>query len=179
MKILSDPEWSLYYLRVVIGDGEPERRVGDVFDWFAVSFWPEADAAFVRSQISTKTAVPIGSGIYRVNAEVAYISTDPTQAACILDFGIKAISDAAPLLPEGCQEGDYVTGEVRLELPLCTAVHPHDLRSRWRVNRVSADLTNFSYYPGDIAQSFYQDVLGTDSVQAGSYVLYCSQLDPS
>jgi hypothetical protein len=29
-------DWKLHYLRVVIDDGEPERRAGDVFDWFAI-----------------------------------------------------------------------------------------------------------------------------------------------
>jgi hypothetical protein len=35
-------DWKLHYLRVVIDDGEPEGRVGDVFDWFAISLWPDA-----------------------------------------------------------------------------------------------------------------------------------------
>jgi hypothetical protein len=63
-----------------------------------------------------------------------------------------------------------VPGEVRLDLPLCTAVHSHNLDQRWRINRVSADLTDFMYHPGDVSEVRYQDVPGTDSVRAGSYV---------
>ena len=39
-------EWNLHYFRWVIGDGEPELHVDDVFDWFAISFW--SDAALKR-----------------------------------------------------------------------------------------------------------------------------------
>jgi hypothetical protein len=174
-----NPEWNLHLFRVVIDDGYPEHHVGDVFEWFAIVFW--SDAALIRSTEKTKAALPIANNYYRVNAEVIYISQDPKQAACILDFGIKAISESGGILgvplPPGCQEGDYVTGEIRLELPLCTDVHPHDLAHRWRVNRISADLTNFSSYPGDVSEVRYLDVVGTDSVRAGSYVLHCSNLN--
>jgi hypothetical protein len=169
-------EWNLHYLRVVIDDGEPERRAGDVFDWFAISLWP--DAALIRAAEKTKAAVPVADNYYRVNAEVIYVSHDPKQAACILDFGIKAIADTVDILPPECQEGDYVTGEVRLELPLCTNLHPHNLAHRWRVNRISADLTPYVQHPGDASEVRYQDVVGTDSVHAGSYVLHCSDLNP-
>jgi hypothetical protein len=30
--------WNLHYFRWVIGDGEPELHVDEVFDWFAISF---------------------------------------------------------------------------------------------------------------------------------------------
>jgi hypothetical protein len=174
-------EWNLHLRRVVIGDGEsPELHVGDVVDWFAISFW--CDAALTRAVERTKSAVPIADNYYRVNAEVIYISHDPKQGACILDFGIQAISEADTILgvplPPGCQEGDYVTGEVRLELPLSTAVHPHNLVHRWRVNRISADSAPFTYYPGDTSEVRYQDVVGTDSVLTESYVLHCSDLNP-
>src|ERR1700760_4062481 len=81
-------EWNLHLLRWVIDDGEPERHVGDVFDW-RISFW--SDAALMCAGERTKTAVPLGDSYYRVSAEVIYVSYDPEQAACILDFGIKAI----------------------------------------------------------------------------------------
>jgi hypothetical protein len=174
-------EWNLHFNRVLIEDGElRELHVDDVVDWFAISFW--SDVVLTRAAERTKSAVPIGDNYYRVNAEVIYISHDPKQAACILDFGIKAISESGGLLgvplPPGCQEGDYVTGEIRLELPLCTDVHPHDLAHRWRVNRISADLTPFVNYPGDTSEVRYQDVAGTDSGEAASYVLHCSDLNP-
>jgi hypothetical protein len=173
-------EWNLHCFRVVIGDGEsPEIHVGDVFNW-GISFW--SDAALTRAVERTKAAVPLADSYYRVNAEVIYISHDPKQAACILDFGIKAISESDGILgvplPPGCQEGDYVTGEVRLDLPLCTAIHPHNLAHRWRVNRISADLTPFVDYPGDASEVRYQEVVGTDTVLAAYYVLHCSDLNP-
>jgi hypothetical protein len=172
-------EWNLHYFRYVIDDGEPELHVGDEFDWFATNFW--SDAALILARERTKSALPIANNYYRVNAEVIYVSQDPEQAACILDCGIKAISELGGILgiplPPGCQKGDYVTGEIRLELPLCTAIHPHDLGHRWRVNRVFADLTDFRSSPGDVSEPLYQDVPGTDSVKSGSYVLHCSDLN--
>jgi hypothetical protein len=132
MTLTMNPEWNLHLLRVVIDDGKPELHVEDVFEWFAIIFW--SDAALIRSIETTKAALPIANNYYRVNAEVIYVSQDPKQAACILDFGIKAISEPGGLLgippPPGCQEGDYVTSEVRLALPLSTTVHPHDLATR-------------------------------------------------
>ena len=149
-----------------------------MINW-TISFWP--DAVLLRSAETSKIAVPIANNFYRVNAEVVYISQDPTQAACILDFGIRAISESGGLLgiplPQGCREGDHVTGKIRLELPLCTDVHPYDISHQWRVNRISANLANFSYYPGDLGELDYQDIAGTDSIKAGSYVLHCSKLN--
>ncbi len=171
-------EWNLHMLRVVIDDGNPELHVGDVFDW-TVTFWSEAILA--RSAERNKTAVPIANNYYRVNAEIIYISRDSTYEFCILDFGIMAISESATLLgiplPPGCKEGDYVAGEIRLELPLWTEVQPYDIRRRWRVNQITADLADFSLYPGDLGKVDYQDVPGTDSVKSGSYVLFCSELN--
>ncbi|MGA8090129.1 MAG: hypothetical protein WCA10_22855 [Terracidiphilus sp.] len=174
-------EWNLHYSRWVIDDGEPERHVGDIFDWFAVSLW--SDATLTRTVERTKAAVPIADNSYRVSAEVIYVSHDPEQAARILDFGIKAISEKADILPRECKEGEYVTGEVRLELPLCTRASRH-FAYRWRVNRISADLT--PYVPDPVRGCFirgasevrYQDVVGTDSVHAKTYVLHCSDLNP-
>jgi hypothetical protein len=173
-------EWNLHYFRFVIGDGEPERRVSDVFDWFAISFW--SDAGLIRTTEKTRSATSINEDRYRVTAEVIYISHDPKQAACIVDFGIRAISSGVDIPPSGCQEGDYLTGEVLLELPLCTAVHPHNLVHRWRVNKISADLTPYvldssnRMYVRDTSQILYKDTPGTDSVQAESYLLHCCDL---
>jgi hypothetical protein len=46
------------------------------------------------------------------------------------------------------------------------------------VNRVFADVTDFSWYPGDRSTALYKDVAGTDSIQAGAYVLHCFNLTP-
>ena len=172
------PEWNLHIFRWVIDDGEPELHVDDVFDWFAISFW--SDAALLTSAERTKSAESIADHAYLVSAEVIYVSHDVKQAACILDFGIRAISSRVDFLPRGCQEGDYVMGEVRLELPLCTAVNPHNLVHRWRVNRVSADVTPYvqesarGAFIRNASAVRYQDVSGTDSLKAKCYVLHCS-----
>ena len=31
--------WNLHYDDWIIGDGEPDRHVDEVFDWFAVACW--------------------------------------------------------------------------------------------------------------------------------------------
>ena len=170
--------WNLHLQRWVIEDGEPELHVGDVFDW-PLTFW--VDEMLVPAVERTKVASPLVGNYYRVNAEVIYISQDLNQAGCILDFGMQAISELGGLLgvplPSDCKEGDYVTGEIRLDLALCSVVHPHDLTRKWRVNGISADLTDYSSKPGDISGPCYQDVASTDAVRAGSYVLHCSAVE--
>ena len=170
--------WNLHLQRWVIEDGEPELHVGDVFDW-PLTFW--VDEMLMPAFEKTKVASPLVGNYYRVNAEVIYISQDLNQAGCILDFGMQAISELGGLLgvplPSDCKEGDYVTGEIRLDLALCSVVHPHDLTRKWRVNGISADLTDYSSKPGDISGPCYQDVASTDAVRAGSYVLHCSAVE--
>jgi hypothetical protein len=118
-----------------------------------LTFW--VDEMLVPAVERTKVASPLVGNYYRVNAEVIYISQDLNQAGCILDFGMQAISELGGLLgvplPSDCKEGDYVTGKIRLDLALCTVVHPHDLTRKWRVNEISADLTDYSSKPGDIS----------------------------
>jgi hypothetical protein len=172
--------WNLRYPRWVIDDGEPELRVGEEFEWFAVSFW--SDVPLVRSAESARSAVPIADGRYRVNAEVIYISPEPKQSAIIIDFGIKAICDGLSLLPHGCEQGDHVTGELDLLLPLCTVLHTHKLSQRWHVDGISADLTPFvldsenRFYTRDSSRITYTDVASTNSVKARSYLLNCRNL---
>jgi hypothetical protein len=146
------PEWNLHYFRWVIGDGEPERHIGEIFDWFSLSFWSQG--SLVKSEQRAKIATPISDNAYRVVAEVLYISQNPSQEASIIDFGLRAISDS-DVLPAGCQPGDYVTGEIALELPLCTKLAPHQLAHKWRVNRISADLT--PYVPHSTYGHFVRD----------------------
>ena len=172
-------DWNLHYSRWVIDDGEPELHVGEEFEWFSLSFW--SDARLTRSTERTRSANPIADGRYRVNAEVIYISQHTELSAFIIDFGVRAECDGANLLPQGCVEGDYVSGEISLDLPLCTAPHVYDLSHRWRVNEISADLTPFlnsvgRVYVRDCSNIHYQTVAGTDSVKAHSYLLNCTLL---
>ena len=176
----ANAEWNLHYSRWVIDDGEPERHVGETFEWFAVEFWP--DAAIVQSVETTKSAIPIADNSYRVNAEIISISGDTELAYCILDFGLRAICNGGNVLPTGCQKGDYVTGEIRLGIPLFSLMYSDDLTYQWRVNKVSADLTPYvldstkRVWIRDISAVEYDDVSGTDAVEAKGYVLHCSQL---
>jgi hypothetical protein len=179
MALPAKAEWNLHYSRWVIDDGEPERHVGETFEWFAVDFWP--DAPLIRSVETTKSANPIADNSYRVNAEVIYISDDTKLASCILDFGLRAICDG-DVLPRGCQKGDYVTGELSLGLPLCASVYSDELTYQWKVNKVSADLTPYVLDPAkrvrtrDVSAIKYEAVSGTEAVKAERYVLHCSQL---
>src|SRR6185437_5475805 len=104
-------EWNLHYEAWVISDGEPDRSVGEVFDWFAVEFWSDEGLAIVSEQ--SKSVIVLPNFEYRVCAEVIYLS----EAACVIDFGLPASTE---LLPE----------------------HFFNLY-RWRVNRISADLTPY------------------------------------
>lgn len=171
-------DWNLRYSRWVIDDGEPELHVGEDFEWFAISLW--AEEALGPSTEHTRSAVPIADGRYRVNGEIIYVSQDTDQSAFIIDCGVKAIADGLSLLPNTSKEGDFVTGEIELLLPLCTAVHTENLAHRWRVNKVSADLTPFipssveRVYVRDSSQILYKEVLGTDSLKAYSYLLNCT-----
>jgi Domain of unknown function (DUF1931) len=65
---------------------------------------------------------------------------------CVIDFGLKATSDG-DLLPPGCTQGDFVTGEIYLNLPLCTEVVPDEvlkaLAYKRKVNRILADMTPY------------------------------------
>jgi hypothetical protein len=174
------PEWNLHYARWVIEDGEPDRNVAEIFDWFALTFWTETRLAKANEHLMSAT--PVGDYKYRVVAEVTYMS----NTACIIDFGLKATADS-DLLPQGCTQGSYVSGEISLSLPLCTEVGPEDvfkvLAHKWRVNRISADMTPYVPHPHysrgfirDASQVRYQDVPGTDSVRTHSYVLHCSEV---
>ena len=169
-------EWNLHYEDWIIADGEPDRHVGDVFDWFAVAFW--SDEKLTKASQREKSALAIPDFKYRVVAEVIYLS----DRACIIDFGVKATS-TDDLLPSDCQKGDFITGEVALRLPLVTEVGPEEefkkLTYRWRVKRISADLTpyiardNPRFFTRDHSRIQYQDVVSTQSVKARDYILHC------
>ena len=133
-------EWNLRYDAWIIGDGEPNRDVGEVFDWYAVEFWSVEGLATVEAK--SKSAVSIADYEYRVVAEVVYLSED----ACIIDFGLRVIAHTRICVP-GCRQGDYVAGNVSIGLPAIIENAPNallkTLEHRWRVNRISADLTPY------------------------------------
>jgi len=115
-------------------------------------------------------------------AEVVHLS----EKACVIDFGLRAIA-GSDLLATGCIEGDYVAGEVWLNLPLCFEIAPESvllsLRYRWKVERISADLTPFVAHPDnprfftrDDSRVRYEEVTATSSIKAHSYILCCSEM---
>ena len=173
-------EWNLHYEDWIIGDGEPDRRIGDVFDWFALGCWSEERLEKVNER--GRSAVPVSDFRYRVVAEVVYISQD----ACIIDFGLNATGLKATatddVLPSDCKKGDFVMGEIGLRLPLVTEVGPEEefkkLAYRWRVNRISADLTPYVNSRRDESRIQYQGVPATTSVKAHCYVLHCCKVSP-
>ena len=174
------PEWNLHYERWMIADGEPEREVGESFDSFALQLC--TNEGLGRTDERVKSAVPIPDFKYRVHAEVVYVS----EKACVLDFGLKAIT-TRDLLPPGSKQGDYVTGEIFINIPLCMRVAPEDiletLKYKWHVNRISANLTPHvahwsapRIFVRDKSQIQYQEVSATHTVMTHSYVLHCSEI---
>jgi hypothetical protein len=174
-------EWNLYYPSWMIADGEPHRKVGELFEWFSVEFWSEE--RLERTHERRRSAVPIADYNYQVLAEVAYLS----EEACVIDFGLRAIRTPDLLSPE-CKQGDYVTGNVKIGLPLSTEMVPpeilNSLTHKWRVERISADLTPYVSLPDD-PRSFYRDktqvryreVDSTSDYGADAYILHCSEID--
>jgi hypothetical protein len=177
------PEWNLHYDDWIIGDGEPDRHVGEIFDWFAVAFWTKARLTKVPEG-SRSVALAADHG-YRIVAEVTYLS----DSACIIDFGFK-VTTTDDILPPGCQRGDYVTGDLYLRLPLCTEVGPEEpfkaLAHRWQVRRISADVTPYVAHPDnprffmrDESQVRYEEVPATFTVKARTYILHCCEVSMS
>jgi hypothetical protein len=178
-------EWNLRYDAWIIGDGEPDRSVGEVFEWFAVEFYNEQ--GLVRIEAESKSAIPVADFEYRVVAEVIYVS----EKTCIIDFGLRAIANWGNLC-SACKEGDYVSGIIGIGFPAYAADAPDPLfktlERRWRVNRISADLTPYtsevcmpdgSRIPEgmrDGSRIQYQEVNSTQSLRTHSYILHCSEV---
>jgi hypothetical protein len=171
-------EWNLLYPSYMIEDGEPDFKVGQCFDWFAVEFWTEG--SLDQTDEHRKSAMPVADYNYRVVAELVYLS----EKACIIDFGLRAIRTRDLLSPE-CKQGDYVTGQISIGLPLCTEMVPEEvlktLAHKWRVNRISADLTPYVEQPDqpscrDKSQILYREVRSTETVKTHTYILHCSEL---
>jgi len=175
------PEWNLYYARWLLSEGEEDRRVGEVFDWFALDFW--TPKGLVKSERRLKAALTAPDYFYRVSAEVIHLSKD----ACVIDFGLRAAGHSDQI-PTGCKEGDYVSGEFRINLPNCVLSVPKELIAtmghKWRVNGIVADMAQWvssddnSHPPyWERSEIPYQEVKSTtDSGKCRGYVLRCTEL---
>lgn len=163
----------------MIADGKPDRSVGEVFEWFSIEFWTLR--SLKRTDERRKSASSVDDYRYQVVAEIAHLS----DKNCVIDFGLRAIRTPDLLSPE-CKRGDYVTGKVSIGFPLCTEVVPDEISKtlghKWRVNRISADLTPYVAHPDnprfsirDESRIRYQEVKSTDTIRAHTYILHCSE----
>lgn len=178
--LLMPKEWNLHYAGWIIGDGEPDRRVGEVFDWWVLEFGSLQGLASAKE--NTRSATPAGDFDYQIVAEVIFISPESDRlAGCLIDFGLKAIGYSCEL-PSGSKQGDYVSGTITIGLPATAPTLPEalfkGLEQRWRVNRIFADLTPYSPETcmRDPSRIQYQEVDSTESVRADDYVLNCSEV---
>ena len=173
-------EWDLHYARWIIEDGQPNRRIGETFVWFIVEAY--ADQPLALSRESTASAVPINDYRYRVVAQVKFVG----ERNCIVDFGLRAAL-SRDRLPEICQIGDFVVGDVGLDLPLCIDLLPEEefssLRYTWRVSRITADVTpyvshadNPRYFFRDTSRISFTEVANTDQIKAQEYILHCREV---
>src|SRR5262249_22892518 len=112
-------EWNLHYAGWIIADGQPDRSVEEEFDWFSLEFW--ATDKLEHGSECRKFALPVRDYRYRISAEIVFLS----EKACVIDFGLKAIGYRHQL-PAECEQGEYVTGEITLGLPLCTEIVPEE-----------------------------------------------------
>lgn len=168
-------DWNLHYASWMIGDGEPERRVGEVFDWFAVEFFSKA---LSKTSRRVRSATPAQTYGFYISAEVIFL----TEESAVIDFGLVAIGNRRNL-DSGVIRGDFVVGEISLGLPLCIAPIPDEINLRmsrqWRVNGISADLTSSANGRLDLGQLGYKQVTSTTDLKALDYVLHCTELGPS
>lgn len=173
-------EWNLRYEGGwAVADGEPHLSVGDVFGWEWVGFFSQNGLA--TGEEKSKLVIPIPDFEYQVVAEVIYVS----DKACVIDFGLRAIGKSSCLRP-GCKQGDYVRGNVSLSLLGYTEIGVPDalmqtLEHRWRVNRISADLTPYverseRVFIRDDSRIHYENVSSTESVDVRWYILHCSEV---
>src|SRR5262249_1538943 len=144
--------WNIWYPEWMIGDGLPDRDVGEEFIW-EVEFNPNEQ--LTKAIERRKTAVPIPDYRYRVTAELDCQS----EQACVIDFGLKVIGEAS-LIASECRPGDSVTGELVLCLThgrVLPAEKTLEFVSRkWRVDAIQADITPYISLP-DNPKFFFRD----------------------
>ncbi len=170
-------DWTLHYPAWLIADGEPDFKVGDVFDWFAVEFWSEKP--LTKTSETERSATQADDYRIRVSGELVFLS----KKAVVIDFGLMAIGNVDKLSP-GVGLGDFALGEIRIGFPLCIDPIPHDvilkLGRQWRMNSISADLTPYGLDGRrDVARITYREVTSTAQLNAIDYLLHCTELGPS
>jgi hypothetical protein len=170
--------WNIWYPEWMIGDGLPNRSVGEEFSW-EVEFY--SNEQLTKAGERRKTAVPIPDHRYRVIAELVCLP----ERACVIDFGLGVVGEADSIASE-CRPGDYVTGEVVLSLThgrvLPVEKTLEFVSRRWRVTAIHADVTPYISLPDnpqfffrDESRIRYQSVWSTGDVRTHAYVLHCSE----
>jgi hypothetical protein len=171
-------EWNIWYAEWMIGDGLPNRSVGEEFIW-EVEFY--SNEQLTKAGERRKAAIPIPDYKYHVIAELVCLS----EQACVIDFGLKVVGDA-DLIPWECRPGDFVTGGLVLSLThgrvLPTEKTLEFVSRKWKVNAIQADITphisladNPKFFFHDESRIKYQSVWSTDEVRTRNYVLHCSE----
>jgi hypothetical protein len=174
--------WNIHYDRWVIDDGEPEREIGEQFEWFVLAFGSKDRLARVAQPTQSTIETPDYS--YNVAAKVVYVSA--TRA--VIDFGLSAVG-SSDLLPTGTHVGEYVAGEIKLIFQHWTDPLPDDtyasMAHEWYVEAMWADLTPYRSGDGsgrwlirDEQRVQYEQITSTREKNAKAYVLRCALAIP-
>ena len=100
----------IYMHSWIVGDGNyRDFREGETRQ-FALEFW--APSLLALSQSQEKSATEDARYMYRVNAQVAFSSAE----ILVIDFGLLAYSEAAEDLQLGLKSGDFVSGQIALDV---------------------------------------------------------------
>jgi hypothetical protein len=130
--------WSVQYDRWVIDDSEPERQVGECFQWCVVGFGSLDRLTPAASHV--RSAIGVEDYSHNVVGQVVHVSSK----AAVIDFGLRAVGQSDSL-PTGCQAGEYVAGRIKLFFQHWCDPLPDDIFESmardWCVETMWADLT--------------------------------------
>jgi hypothetical protein len=174
--------WSVHYPRWIIDDGEPEREVGEYFQWSVVGFGSSDRLTLAASNV--QSAISVHDYSYNVVGQVVHVS----PKAAVIDFGLRAVGESN-LLPTGCQAGEYVAGRIKLWLQHWCYPLPDEMfesmEQAWSVETILADLTPYragdetgSWFIRDGPNIKYEPVNSTREKNARAYALQCRLIPP-
>ncbi len=175
----------------IVGDGNyRDFREGETRQ-FALEFW--APNFLAVSQIHGKSIRADARYTYRINAQVKFSSAD----ILVIDFGMLAYSEAAEDLQLGLNSGDFVSGQIALDVDpffyferLAKIADVPPLIYEWRIEAVEQDTTPLvignvcgsAAYVRDEANTSFAPVKSTSEFISNSngstpsYVLHCARL---
>lgn len=175
----------------IVGDGNyRDFREGDTRQ-FALEFW--APSLLAVTQIQEKSASADARYTYRINAQVTFSSAD----ILVIDFGVLAYSQAAEDLQLGLKSGDFVSGQIALDVDpffyferLAKMADVPPLIYEWQIEAVEQETTPLiignvcgrAGYVRDESKTSFAPVKSTSEFIsnpndiAPSYVLHCTRL---